>query len=379
MRYLESLIEDDLRKKMVFLSGPRQCGKTTLAKSIQKKTSWGGRYLNWDSRTDKKAILAEQWRNNERLIIFDELHKYPRWKSWLKGIYDTQHDAHAFLITGSARMDIYKRGGDSMFGRHHTWRLHPFSLSERPRSLSMDETLRRLLHVGGFPEPFFDNDERAARRWHAERFKLLLREDVRDLEQLRNVQMLELLVEALRTRVGGGVVASNLAGELEVAPRTVQRWLMLLERMYYTFNIYPVSKNVVRAIKKPPKVYFFDNMDVEGDEGARFENLVATQLLKETQFLEDRDGYRYTLNYIRDKEHREVDFAIFRNGKLLELIEVKWSDSTVSKSLQHFAERLKPVRATQIICNLKHAFHKGNLFVTTPQERFASLEYLTAL
>lgn len=379
MRYLHDVIARDLEKKMVLISGPRQCGKTTLAKSILSEHAKGGRYLNWDYRADKKAILQEQWSDLDHLLVLDELHKYPRWKSWLKGVYDVQHSHHAFLVTGSARLDVYRRGGDSLFGRQHTWRLHPFSLSEVPQKITKEDALRRLLTVGGFPEPFLDGDMRAARRWRDERFTLLLRQDIQDLENVRNLQLLGMLAEALQERVGGMVVTSNLAEDLEVAPKTVKNWLGILEQMYYTFNVYPISKNIPRALKKPAKVYFFDNMDVQGDEGARFENLVANHVLKETQFLHDRDGHRYAVGYVRDKEHREVDFAIYRDKTLLELIEVKLSDATPSKSLLYYGERLRPKRATQIVHKLKRSYRKGDFQIVSPIERFSSLEYLTKL
>ncbi|MGE0528188.1 MAG: ATP-binding protein [Bdellovibrionales bacterium] len=354
---------------MVFIGGPRQVGKTTLARSILAEGS--GRYLNWDSLPDKAQILSRTWSDEERLIVLDELHKYPKWKSWIKGVYDTEGDRHRFLVTGSARLDVYKKGGDSLMGRYHYWRLHPFSLSELPDGISAPEAFRRLLRLGGFPEPFLGNDEVEARRWRRERFARVLRDDVRDLEPLRNIQSLELLVELLRTRVGSPVVVSNLAEDLQVSPLTVKNWLEVLERMYLIFLVKPYTRSLPRAIQKPPKVYFFDNADVSEDDGARFENLVATHLLKQMHFLEDSQGYRYELRYIRDKEGREVDFVVLKEGKMMELIEAKWGDSAISRSLLYYADKLNPPRVRQVIGSSPKPFTKGKLRVESAIDAFA--------
>jgi predicted AAA+ superfamily ATPase len=255
-------------------------------------------------------------------------------------------------------------------GRYHYWRLHPFTLDEIPEGFEPKEAFRRLMTLGGFPEPFLDGDERAARRWRRERFDRVLREDVRDLESIRNIQLLSLFLDLLRQRVGGLITVSNLANDIQISPKTAKSWIEVLERMYLIFSVRPYTKSLPRSVIKPPKVYFFDNGDILGDEGARFENLVATSLLKRLHFLEDRDGFRYELRYIRDKEGREVDFAILKEGKLKELIEVKYADETISKSLLYYNERLKPEKATQIIAELKRPYDKNRIRVTDPISYF---------
>ena len=363
MRYLSPFVANDLEKKMVFLAGPRQCGNTTLAEGLLKAHKKGGRFFNWDRERDRKAILAEQWTDQDNLLIFDEIHKFRKWKTWVKGVYDTENKVHQILVTGSARLDVYRRGGDSLLGRYHLWRLHPFSLHEFPKSMSAEDAYSRLMVSGGFPEPFLGGDKRTGNRWRTSRIEAVLREDIRDLEAIQDLQSLSLLVELLRSRVGGPIVMSNLAADLQVAPLTVARWILALERMYVLFQVRPFTVNVARAIQKPPKIFFYDNGEVEGDEGARFENLVATHLLKKIHFLSDYTGDRYELFYIRDKEKREVDFAITRNRKLETLIETKLSDKTPSSALYHFAERLKPKEAIQIVANLDTSYSKGGLRV----------------
>jgi len=366
MRYITPYILEDLNKKMVFVGGPRQVGKTTLAKAVLSENFPAGRYLNWDYDEDRQDILQKRWSAENNLLIFDELHKFPRWKAWIKGLYDVSHENHSFLITGSARLDIYRRGGDSLMGRYHYWRLHPFTLDEIPDGITPEDAFKRLMTVGGFPEPFLDGNERNARRWRRERFDRILREDVRDLEPIRNIQLLGMFLDALRYRVGGLITISNLASDLQVSPKTTKSWLEVLERMYLVFSVRPYTKNLPRAVLKPPKVYFFDNGDILGDEGARFENLVATSLLKRLHFLEDRDGYRYELRYIRDKEGREVDFAVIKEGRLIELIEAKYSDDSISKHLLYYAKRLKPEKATQIVAKIRRPYDKGQIRVIDP-------------
>lgn len=356
-------ITEDLKKKMVFIGGPRQCGKTHLAKELLKSFKSQNNYFNWDSAEDKKIILMKEW-GPEKLIALDEVHKYPQWKNFVKGIYDTEKEDHNFIITGSARLDLYKRGGDSMLGRYHYWRLHPFTLDELPIKLSAQDAFKRLMSVGGFPEPFIDSSsERTARRWRKERFDLILREDIRDLEKINEIQNIALLVDLLKARVGSLIVVSNLARDLLVSPNTVKRWIEILERMYLVFIVRPYSEKLSRAISKPFKVYFYDNADVEGDQGAVFENLVATHLLKKIQFIEDYEGYRQQLHFIRDKEGREVDFAITKDRKLESLIEVKWSDDQVSKNLIYYSEKLNPLKSLQLVANLKREYRKNKLHV----------------
>ena len=368
LRYLKKFIQEDLKKKMVFLGGPRQVGKTTLAKELLGET---GEYFNWDSVDHRKAQLAKRWRSDTPLIVFDELHKNPRWKSWIKGVWDLRVPPQTFLVTGSAKLDVYQRGGDSLVGRYHYWRLHPFTLDEYPENFSISEVYSRLLKVGGFPEPFLTGDEREARRWRRDRFLRILKEDIRDISAVQQLQLLDLFVESLKDRVGSLLVLSNLAQDLQVSPNTVKQWLSLIERLYLAFPIYPYTKNVPRSIQKPAKVYFYDNADTKEEEGVRLENLVATHLLKRLQFIEDYYGYECQLHYLRDKDGREVDFVTVINKKVDELIEVKVSDDNPSTSLKYYRDKLSPRCAVQLVGNLVRSFDTDGIRVTSPIEYFS--------
>ncbi|MBF0106158.1 MAG: ATP-binding protein [Deltaproteobacteria bacterium] len=373
MRYISSLIKKDLAKKMVFVGGPRQVGKTTLAESIMndyRRDNKSGLCLNWDFDEDRRAILGMKWTPEDKLIIFDELHKYNRWKNWLKGLYDKKKGIHQIIVTGSARLDVYKRGGDSLMGRYHYWRLHPFTLSEIPNKINPVEALKRLMTVGGFPEPFLAADENEARRWRRERYDKILKNDVRDLEPIRDIQTLTLFVDSLRQRVGTPVVLANIVEDLKVSHKTLSKWLVSLEHMHLLFIIKPYTQNIARAVLKPPRVYFFDNADVIGDEGAVFENLVACHLLKRAHYLEDGQGHRFDLSYIRDKEKREVDFVVVKNGHPEELIEVKLSEEKPTRSLIYYAERLKPKKVVQIVKNLNRPYVMHNILITDAYSYF---------
>jgi predicted AAA+ superfamily ATPase len=373
-RYLFRDLEKDLAKKMVFVGGPRQVGKTTLALALGgSNPEWPPTYFNWDFDEHRRLLLSNRLPATPSTLILDDIHKYGMWKSFVKGLYDTQRAHLRILVTGSARLDVFRRGGDSLLGRSHYWRLHPFGLDEIPAGMTASEALGRLMTVGGFPEPFLDGDVVEAKRWRRQRLQRVVRDDIRDLEPIRNMSGLELFLDSLRQRVGGSVVLSNIAGDLQVAPKTLAHWLTLFEKMYLVFVVKPFVAGVPRAIQKPPKVYFFDNADVIGDDGARFENLIASHLLKRIHFLEDSKGDTYGLHYLRDKDKREVDFVVTRDGMVDALIEVKLRDTKPSTSLLHFASKLRPRRVVQIVAEAPFSTREGNVDIVPAREFFADI------
>ena len=348
MRYISPNILSDLEKKIVFLTGPRQAGKTTLALELFKHKKQKVAYFNWDDPDDRKRILQRNWGISDGLIVLDEIHKYPRWKNFLKGTYDNYHAHFQFLITGSARLDIYKKGQDSLMGRHFSWHLHPFCLSEL-KHFGFKQGLADLMIHGGFPEALLTGDETFSKRWRRDRLKLVFNQDIRELEHLKSYSLLEIFHEELKSRTGQLIVLSNIARDLEIAPKTAKIWLEILARNFTLFTVRALEKSTLRSLSKPVKVYFFDNGEVEGDEGAKFENLVANHLYKKLQFLSDSTGDNFELNFIRDKEKREVDFVVTKNKKPLALIEVKLQDEKPSKHLLYFKHKLKIPYAVQVV------------------------------
>ncbi len=371
MRYLSSYIARDLEKKMVFLTGPRQSGKTTLVRELF--SGGDGLYLNWDDSDHRKRTLKRDWNDEQRVIILDEIHKFSRWKNFVKGTYDTQKAKHRFVITGSAKLDVFKKGQDSMLGRFFSWRLHPLCLSELRHEFKMSDpqALEKILALGGFPEPYLEGDEIFAKRWRKEKLRLIFREDIRELESIKDITLLELFHQALTERVGSEVALSNIARDIEVAPKTAKNWLNVLEKTYSVFSIRPFSKGMSKAITKTPKIYFYDNGEVVGDVGARFENLVANHLLKRLHFLEDLTGDSYDLSYLRDKQGHEIDFVIVKNRKPVMLIEAKVSETTRSKSFFYYRDRLKVEKCVQLVMNLSQASTRDGILLVPAAEWLA--------
>jgi hypothetical protein len=352
-RYLTDCIVADLAKKMVFLGGPRQVGKTTLGKTLVADRFAHPAYFNWDSREDRKRIINAEWPGDADLIMLDEVHKYRKWKSHLKGEYDTLKDRYRFLVTGSARMDVYRKGGDSLQGRYHYYRLHPFTLAEAAGSGSVPDVFSELRigtqdrfddlvaldRFGGFPEPFTEQDDRTLCRWHNERIERFFREDVRDLERIIDLGSMKLLGDMLPERVGSLISINSLREDLGVSHRAVSHWLDVLESMYYCYRIYPFAKSRTRSIKKEPKLYLWDWSEVD-DEAARFENLVASHLLKLVHLLYDREGRHAELWFLRNVDKKEVDFLVTIDQKPWFAVEVKLNDTAVSPNLHYYRERM---------------------------------------
>ncbi len=322
----------DLNRKIVLLSGPRQTGKTTLSKMLLGSHEC----LNFDFAEHRLALIKKDWDRKKDLIIFDEIHKMENWKSWLKGVYDVEGISPKIIVTGSARLDTIKKVGDSLAGRYFQFRLHPFDIKETCSYLTPDESMDRLLRIGGFPEPFLENDDQYYRRWKKTHLDIILRQDLIDIESVRDINSIETLIELLRRRVGSPVSYASLARDLAKDPKTVKRWILLLENLYVIFPVYPLNKNIARAILKMPKYYFFDTGQVVGDDGVKLENVVASALLKESHRLEDETGAETAIHYLRNKEGKEIDFAIKINEDITHLIEVKYSDDTLSKHFKTF-------------------------------------------
>ncbi len=354
VRYLEAPIRADLRRKMVFLAGPRQVGKTTLARALLAGEP-AGVYLSWDRREDRAEIRAARWPGRDGLVVLDELHKLRHWKRWIKGEFDHHRERVRFLVTGSARLDLYRRGSDSLQGRYHHYRLHPFSLSEVERGAPAEipvpheepqvlgrgspRTLDDLLRYGGFPEPFIAQSTRVHRRWQKERLERFFREDVRDLTLVRDLSSMQVLSELLSVRVASPLSVNSLREDLEVSHKALTHWLDVLERLYFTFRVRPFVGKTTRGLRKMPKLYLWDASAID-EPGARFENAVALHLLKFCHFLEDTEGYRAELHYLRDIDGREVDFLVTVGRKPWFAVECKLSATTVDSSLHHFRKRL---------------------------------------
>ncbi|MFC1584195.1 ATP-binding protein, partial [Fibrobacterota bacterium] len=312
------------------------------------------------------------------LVVLDELHKYRKWKNFIKGEYDIHEDKLSFLITGSARLNIYRKGGDSLQGRYHHYRLHPFSLCELEQKHSSleagsplelvedrtsEDTIKALMAFGGFPEPFLRQSSRTHRRWHKERLDRVLREDVRDVSNVSDINSILLLTDLLKDKSASLLSVNNLREDLDVSHRAVNNWISVLENLYFCFQIPPFNSKLSRTLKKRKKLYLWDWSAIS-EEGARFENLIASHLLKFCHRLEDTQGFSAEMWYLRDKDKRELDFLITIDRKPWFAVEVKLTQ-TYSHHLTYFGTRLNIPQLFLVSKKGKGTFMKNNVFYTS--------------
>ncbi|RLE20108.1 MAG: hypothetical protein DRJ65_18905 [Acidobacteria bacterium] len=347
-RSQHDIIVRDLARKMVFITGPRQVGKTSLALSIAEGVRQSV-YLNYDNFSHRDIIHKVEWLPDTRLLILDELHKMEGWKNFLKGIYDVKPPHQQILVTGSARLEAFRQSGDSLAGRFFRHRLHPFSMAELPDGT--DDDLDALMVRGGFPEPFLAESDDDANRWRQQYIDGLIRTDILDFEKIHDFRAIQLTLELLRRRVGSPVSWSSLARDVNCAPNTIKRYVEILESLFIVFRVTPFHRNIGRSLLKEPKIYFFDTGMVKGDEGVRLENLVATGLLKNLNQTEDTKGKRCRLQSLRTKEKKEVDFVMVEDDQPKVIVEVKLSDAGINPSLRYFHKKYG-LEAAQVVKNL---------------------------
>ena len=340
-RYLESYVIEDLNRKMVFVGGPRQVGKTTLSLNIAPD---GHRYLNWDDLEDREFVLREKF-PVESFVIFDEIHKFGNWRNYIKGFHDKNFNEKKTLVTGSAKLDYYRHSGDSLQGRYHYYRLHPLTVDELDIRSQTD--FESLLTLGGFPEPFLSGSKKQARRWMREFRSRVVNEDIRDLELTQKLSSMESLLLRLPQLVGSPLSINALREGLNCAHKTVASWLEIFERMYLIYRLSPLGSPKIRAVRKEQKHYHYNWAEVE-DQGARFENLIASHILKWVHFIQDWEGRDVDLVYFRDIDGREVDFIITENKQPICAIECKLRFRGVSKNLKYFKSKFPECDAVQV-------------------------------
>lgn len=368
-RTLAPLVQKDLASKIVILSGPRQVGKTTLSKSLFESYD----YLNFDRLPDRRRLLAESWDRDAELLIFDEVHKMKSWKRWLKGIYDTDR-SHHILVTGSSRLDTFKKAGDSLAGRYFEFRLMPLDLKELHQSgetpaSQREQAFEDLFKLSGFPEPFLSKSETTYKRWRKTHLDAIIRQDLPELELVRRVADVETLFELMHARVGSPLSHLSLREDLQTDDKSIKRWLGWLENSYALFKVTPYSRKLVSTLKKAPKYYFFDYPRI-ADPGLRLENLVALALYKEILFRNDTLGEKYSLHYLMDRLHHEVDFLIAKDGIPVSMIEVKMSDAEPSRGFRYFYPELSKqnpaLKRIQLVRNLDRKFSTKDGLVIHP-------------
>lgn len=364
-------------KPMIFISGPRQVGKTTISKEISKEFA-NSLYFNWDLILNKKKLIEnplfftelERKDQSVPLIILDEIHKYKEWKNYLKGIYDQFFESYRFLVLGSGRLDIYQKGSDSLAGRYFSFNVWPFTISEISGNnmafpdfiknplggvktgKKEDSIWRDLTMLSGFPEPFLSGREIRYKRWSSSYYKQIIREDIRDFNDVQMINDMELLFSLIPSRVGSPFSIDNLAGDLHVSHNTVKRWLDMFESFYLLFRISPWTNKISRAISKETKVYLFDYVLIESP-AARFENMVALELAKSISIWNNLGYGDFKLHYVRNKEKEEVDFLISNKNIPFLLVETKFNDTNIAKPLKKFQNYLN-IPAVQLVNHYDH-------------------------
>lgn len=369
-RVQTSSVIKDLAKKMVLVAGPRQVGKTFLAKQVAKVFA-NPVYLNYDHIEDRKIIQEQAWLPNTDLLILDELHKMADWKNYLKGAYDTKLSQLHILVTGSARLDIFDKIGDSLAGRYFLHRLLPLSPAEL-KQLDKPIHFESLLTKSGFPEPYLADNLLEANRWRLQYSNSMLTTDVFDFDRIQNIKALKNVFELLRTKVGTPISYQSIAEDAAISPNTVKKYIELLEALYIIFRITPFSKNIARSLLKEPKIYFFDTGLTKGDEGAKLENLAAVCLLKHVYAKIDYCAENYALHYLRTKDGQEVDFALVKDDIIEQIIEVKNSNHSINKSLYQYHTKYE-LPAVQIVKEARHERMVGGIRVIKAENYLADL------
>jgi len=383
-RYLRRVILDDALadSKMAFISGPRQVGKTTLGRSILK---YRDNEMTWDDQKFRRAWVKDPVASvADRApgpVLLDEIHKDRRWKSRLKGLYDLRGDQIPIVVTGSARLDIFRRGGDSLMGRYLPYRLFPFTCGERDKAINPNKILQHtkptypfsdLLRLGGFPEPLLKASEAKAKRWTRLRSERLLREDIRDLRNIRDTQALRVLLDLLPERVGSLLSINSLREDVGVAYATIRDWIILLHDLYYVFTVRPYARSIARAIRAEPKLYFYDILSLDSIP-ARRENLSALHLLKACHFWTESASGEFELRFIRTKEKAEIDFVMLRDKKPWLLVECKSGDTYPTPVLCKYAKLFGTRYNFQLVdkANFRRDYPEHSIIVTD-YERFLS-------
>jgi hypothetical protein len=374
-RYLDDRLRRDLKQKMVVLTGPRQVGKTTLSRQLVDELP-GSQYLNHDVVAHRAVMLAQSWRASAPLLVLDEIHKMRDWKSWLKGAADGRTPGQQLLVTGSARMDTFRQSGESLAGRYFRLRLHPLSVREWSEQMQVPAptALTHLLLRGGFPEPALDASDADAQRWRTDYFSGLVREDVLEFSRLQEVNAMRLFAEMLRSRVGSPLSLASLSRDLGVSSVTLAKYLDILQALFIVFVVRPWHRNIARATLQAPKVYFFDTGLVLGDEGIRFENLVACHLLKNVQWQQDTRGAAVGLHYIRTKDDAEIDFCLSEGDALTHLVECKLSDTKAQRTLIRFAAEWPQAQAIQLVRECRAEADVGGVQIRDAAPWLAALE-----
>jgi predicted AAA+ superfamily ATPase len=399
-RYLETIIFDSVfGRQMRFITGPRQCGKTTMAKEKLKNESSTDLYFDWESKKTREKyrnevnFLPSNQNKKKKWVCFDEIHKMPKWKNILKGIFDTYEYNYNFMITGSARLDVLRRSGDSLTGRYFTFKLSPFILYETLQNYKSDflpeekslnyvlknvegkkfeqEKMQNLIEFSGFPDPYINCNKVFLKKWNGEYFETIIRTDMRDLSNIQYLEKAMDLIYLLPNKIGSPVSIDSLVQDVELNHRTVGRYLNHLALNYLIFFIPPYTGNIKRLNKKAKKAYFYNYSIIE-DDGLKFENFVAFELKARIDLWNDKTPDKFDIFYVKTRDGRETDFLITRNSKPYFLCEAKLSEMKIDSHHKYFSERLGQIPFIQVVQKKDVTKWEDKRFFVVSASRFFS-------
>ena len=389
-------------KAMILFSGPRQVGKTTLAKAIAARFP-ASLYFNWDVRDDRVRLMKnpsffttiDNPGPGPALVVLDEIHKYRQWKNYLKGAYDAHAEHFHFLVLGSGRLAIYQKGGDSLAGRYFLFSLWPLTMAEmggrqrtiaefradplgKPAARRDDNAIwTRLSHLSGFPEPYLSDSADHYRRWSSAYAHQLVREDIRDATEIKRLDDVEALSLLLPSRVGSPLSIESLSRDLEVSFNTVRAWVEVFERFFLCFRLRPWTSKIQRGLTKQTKLFLMDYPQIESS-AARFENMVALELRRAVSSWNEWGWGTFDLFYVRNRDGQEVDFLITERRKPMLLVETKESETDLAPALARFQDYLH-VPAVQLVNRpgISRRFRRGPLeaAVLTASQWLAGLRF----
>jgi len=347
-------IFNSLNTKTVFLTGPRQAGKTTLALEIAKEFKHPV-YLDCYNSDDLKVIEAKNWAQGTDLVILDEIHKVDKWESYLKALLKDKDDGLKLLVLDSTATFTSEQL-QKAFPNLRAYTLFPLSFSELLEA-GCKVDIDKLMFRGAFPDAFFAEEDMAARKWRTQNTDNLLHREIFDFKKFGNFKTLGQCFEKLKTLVGQPVSFNALSKELGVISSTVQRYIVLFEQLNLIFRISPFAGNgqqctIARALTKRPKIYFYDTGLVEGNKEAKFENVMALSLFRHTLALREYQGLDAGLYYIRTKDGLSVDFCIVENTNIKYIAEARVGETEISRYLNYFCWKYN-LQGKQIVRALK--------------------------
>ena len=342
-RIIQKSIEDGLfQGKVVIIYGPRQVGKTTLAKQILENHKDEGLYLNCEILSVNQALATPEpeklksFFGNHKLIVLDEAQKVPNIGTILKVLVDTYPELQ-IIATGSSSFELANQASEPLTGRVNRLILYPLSIQEISQftsRLEVEARIDALLRFGAYPEVFLLPEQKAIGRLN-ELASDYLYKDVLSFERTKKSSLIINLLQLLALQLGNEVSYQELARSLGVSRLTIQKYIDILEQAFVVFTLRAFSRNLRKEISKSVKIYFYDlgirngliqnfnPLNIRNDVGALWENFLAIERIKKCAYAPIFANRFFWRTY----DQKEIDYIEEREGKLF-AYEFKWGKGT---------------------------------------------------